>query len=186
MYVHNTYIHTYCTMDTCMHSIYRIVGKFGGGKSLANLVNWPCMIHQTKTIQISTYNNLLADILIRQTFYAKCSKRVNLPNFPAIWYLHDHIVMHVRMLSYMLMMIVQLSYQCTISWYTIYISIRGCYPIPASSIIKWDQAVTKSEKPTDKKLLICYHCSIDTADLYTGNTCVYNVRTWTGDEGVPI
>ena len=44
---------------------YHIVGKFGKfGKSL--------MIRQTKTIQIS--NNLLADLLIRQT--------LPLPNFP--------------------------------------------------------------------------------------------------------
>ena len=33
------------------------------------------MIHQTKIIQIST--NILTDLLIRQTCFFKCSKRVN-------------------------------------------------------------------------------------------------------------
>ena len=133
MYVHNTYIHTVQWMHACI--LYTVQWESLVGKKFGEFGELT-MIRQTKTIQISTYNNLLADILIRLTFFAKCSKRVNSPNFPAIWYLYEHIVMYVRMLSYILMMIVQLSYQCTISWYTIYISIRGCYPIPTSSIIK--------------------------------------------------
>jgi len=49
--------------------------KFGEfGKSQA--------IRQTKTIQISTYNyNLLVESIHSPNFFAKCSKRVNLPNF---------------------------------------------------------------------------------------------------------
>jgi len=53
-----------------------IAGKFGEfGKS--------SMIRQTKTIQISPYNyKLLAEIYsFAKLFFAKCSKRVNLPNF---------------------------------------------------------------------------------------------------------
>jgi len=55
--------------------MYRIVGKFGEfGQS--------SVIYKTKTIQISTYNyNLLAESIHLQTFFAKSSKQVNLPNF---------------------------------------------------------------------------------------------------------
>jgi len=39
-------------------------------------------IRQTKTIQIPTYNyNLLAEFIHSPKFFAKCSKRVNSPNF---------------------------------------------------------------------------------------------------------
>ena len=45
------------------------------------------VIRQTKTIQINTtIDNLLAGLFTCQTFFAKCSDRANLPNFPAIWY----------------------------------------------------------------------------------------------------
>ena len=54
-----------------MYAFYILYsGKAWWGKSLANLT----MIHQTKTIQISTYNNLLADVLIRQTFLLNAQK----------------------------------------------------------------------------------------------------------------
>ena len=36
---------------------------------------------------VLTINNLLADPLIHQTFFAKCSQRVNSPNFPTILYM---------------------------------------------------------------------------------------------------
>ena len=49
-------------------------GKFGEFGELS-------MTHQTKTIQIS--NNLLTDLLIRQTFFAKYLERTNSPNFSA-------------------------------------------------------------------------------------------------------
>jgi len=40
------------------------------------------MIHQTKTIQISTYNyNLLVESIHSPNFFAKYSKQINLPNF---------------------------------------------------------------------------------------------------------
>ena len=49
---------------------YSIVGKFGKYGELS-------MICQTKTIQISTYNynNLLADVLICQTFFRQILKK---------------------------------------------------------------------------------------------------------------
>ena len=54
-------------------SVHHIVGKFGEFGELST-------IHQTKLVL--TINNLLADLLICQTFFAKCSKQVNSPNFP--------------------------------------------------------------------------------------------------------
>ena len=51
-------------MQYCYSNKYRIAGKFGEfGESST--------ICQTKTIQIGTYiiNNLLADLLIHQTFF---------------------------------------------------------------------------------------------------------------------
>ena len=57
-------------------------GKFGGELSI---------IHQTKTIQISTkINDILADLLIHKTFFRQMLeesqfKTLPPPNFPAIW-----------------------------------------------------------------------------------------------------
>ena len=45
------------------------------------------MIYQTIPSKlVLTINNLLADLLIHQTFFAKCSKRINSQNFPIIQY----------------------------------------------------------------------------------------------------
>ena len=63
--------------------IIHIAGKLDGGRF--GDFDESLIIHQTKTIQISVYNycnNLLADLLIHQTFFAICSKTVNSPNFP--------------------------------------------------------------------------------------------------------
>jgi len=55
--------------------VYRIAEKFSEFGELS-------LIHQTKTIQISTYNyNLLAESIHSPNFFTKCSKRVNSPNF---------------------------------------------------------------------------------------------------------
>jgi len=55
--------------------VYHIAEKFG--KSF--------LICKTKTIQIFTYNyNLLAESIYSPNFICKCSKSVNLPNFPAV------------------------------------------------------------------------------------------------------
>ena len=48
--------------------LYRIVGKFGRG-SLANLVNCPQFTKLKPSKLVLTVNNLLADLLIRQTFF---------------------------------------------------------------------------------------------------------------------
>ena len=48
-------------------------GKFGESS----------MIRQNKPSKlVPTINNLWADLLIHQTFFTKCLKRVSLPNFP--------------------------------------------------------------------------------------------------------
>ena len=52
---------------------YRIAGKFGGYKFDESFV-----ISQSKLVV--TISNPLADLFIRQTFSAKCLKRVNSPN----------------------------------------------------------------------------------------------------------
>ena len=57
------------------YSLYHIAGKFGEFGKLS-------VIGQTITINlVLTIDNLLADILNRQIIFAKCSKRVNSPNF---------------------------------------------------------------------------------------------------------
>ena len=62
--MYNTYVCEYAVCALCiMHIIYRIAGKFGEfGKSF--------VIRQTKPSKlVLTINNLLADLLIRQTFF---------------------------------------------------------------------------------------------------------------------
>ena len=60
-----------------MWSIYCIVGKFGESS----------VIHQTKPSNlVHTINNLLADLLIHQTFFSQMLERVNSPNVPATRY----------------------------------------------------------------------------------------------------
>ena len=59
MSVHDIPKHALLTQTT-----YRVMGKFGKFGELS-------VIFQAKTIQISTYNNLLADILICQTFFCQ-------------------------------------------------------------------------------------------------------------------
>jgi len=59
-------------------------GKVWQGESLVNQFGESSLIRQTKTIQISIYNcNLLAESIHSPNFsvFAKCSKRVNSPNF---------------------------------------------------------------------------------------------------------
>ena len=59
---------------------YRMEGNFGRGN--VGEFGESSVIRQTKTIQISTYhNNLLADLLIHQTFFCQMLKRVDLPMF---------------------------------------------------------------------------------------------------------
>ena len=75
-------------MYVCSFS-YHIAGKFGGGKVLR--IWWIIMIWQTKTIQITivfTINNLLADLLIHQSFFHQMLEKSQFAsaNFPAIWY----------------------------------------------------------------------------------------------------
>ena len=62
------------------NTMYHIVGKFGEfGES--------SVIRQTKSSKlVLTIDNLLADLLICQLSFAKHSKSVNSPNFPAIQY----------------------------------------------------------------------------------------------------
>ena len=58
-------------MHTVQHE-YLVEGDFG--KSF--------VICQTKPYKlVLIINNHLSNLFIRQTFFAKCSKRVNLPNF---------------------------------------------------------------------------------------------------------
>ena len=57
---------------------YRIAEKFGRG----NFVEFGelSVIHQTKTIQINTINNLLADLLIRQIFFRQMLEKSQFTN----------------------------------------------------------------------------------------------------------
>ena len=79
LYIH-MYIHTYILCS----------GKVWQGGSLVNLVNssWFAKLKPSKLV--FTINNLLADLLIRQTFFRQMffcqmlKKRVNLPNFPPL------------------------------------------------------------------------------------------------------
>ena len=63
-----------------MWSIYCIVVKFGEFGELST-------IRQTKSSKlVHTINNLLADLLIHQTFFSQMLERVNSPNVPATRY----------------------------------------------------------------------------------------------------
>ena len=61
--------------------------KVWRGESLVNLANCPLFTKLKLSKLVLTINNLLADLLIHQLSFAKCSKRVNSPNFPAVRYL---------------------------------------------------------------------------------------------------
>ena len=61
----------------CVCACVRVcVGKFGKFSESSVI----CQTKPTKLLH--TINNLLADLLIRQTYFTKCLKRANLPNFP--------------------------------------------------------------------------------------------------------
>ena len=50
-------------------------------KFFSNLANHPWFIKLKTSKLVLTYNNLLTNLLICQTFFVKCLKSVNLPNF---------------------------------------------------------------------------------------------------------
>ena len=86
-------------MYTCIANDYRIAGKFDGG--VFGEFGESSMICQIKTIQISfTINNLLADLLIRQIIFAKCSKRVNSLNFPPAKLSHYTVCVFMQTTEY--------------------------------------------------------------------------------------
>ena len=51
------------------NNLYRIVGKFGGGKVWRILANRPLFAKLKPSKSVLTINNLLADPLIHQTFF---------------------------------------------------------------------------------------------------------------------
>ena len=72
--IHQHIYHIYvciCVLH-CTVKLYRIVGKFGKIGKLS-------VIRQTNLVL--TIDNLLADLLICQLSFTKCSKRVSSPNF---------------------------------------------------------------------------------------------------------
>ena len=65
-----------------MKNLILYSGKVWQGESLANLVNRPLFTKLKPSKLVLTIKNLLADLLIRQTFFCQMLKRVNSPNFP--------------------------------------------------------------------------------------------------------
>ena len=106
------YIHTYtsiCTLRSCkLHMITlrcliwcsqptENTRKFGKGESLENLVNHPWFTKLKPSKFLLTFIIFWVNLFTRQTFFAKCSKRVKSPNFfPAklshymVYYLCPH------------------------------------------------------------------------------------------------
>ena len=79
-----THIHTQTHTHILLLSIYYIPysGKVWRGETLANLANCPQFTKLKSSKLVLTINNLLADLLIRQTFFHQMLERVTLPNFP--------------------------------------------------------------------------------------------------------
>ena len=72
--IHNIHQQVFFCFKSFVVALYHIAGKFGGWK--LSEFGEQSMICQTKTIRFSTYNyNLLADLLIHQTFFCQMLKK---------------------------------------------------------------------------------------------------------------
>ena len=75
--------------QTQIYADYRMEGNFGGGN--VGEFGESSVIHQTKPSKlVLTINNLLVNLLIRQTFFRQILEtsqftKLPPPNFPSIW-----------------------------------------------------------------------------------------------------
>ena len=80
----------YVCMHACMH-VYRYVCMYVCMYlcNVTNLGNYPWFTKLKPFKLVLIINNLLADLLIHQTFFHQMLEKINLPNFSTIWYMYS-------------------------------------------------------------------------------------------------